>query len=81
MKPSINKPKGKGKGKTKWEPRIPQQIRDQGGKASLPSGEPICFSYNIGSCDGAMDGAKCTRGHHVCAKCFGNHSMKNHGKH
>ena len=81
VKPSINKPKGKGKGKTKWEPRIPQQIRDQGGKASLPSGEPICFSYNIGSCDGAMDGAKCTRGHHVCAKCFGNHSMKNHGKH
>ena len=80
VKPTISKPKGKGKGKTKWEPRIPQQIRDQGGKASLPSGEPICFSYNLSSCAGATDGAKCTKGHHVCSKCFGNHSMRDHGK-
>ena len=81
VKSTINKSKGKGKGKSKWEPRIPQQIREQGGKAALPSGEPICFSYNLSSCEGAADGARCTKGHHVCSKCFGNHSLRNHGKH
>ena len=80
VRPTISKTKGKGKSKSKWEPRIPQQIRDQGGKAALPSGEPICFSYNISSCNGATDGAKCTKGHHMCAKFFGGHSMRDHGK-
>lgn len=35
--------KGKGKNKTKFEPRIPQQIREAGGTASTPDGDPICF--------------------------------------
>ena len=73
--------KSKGKGKSKWEPRIPQKIREAGGKASTPAGEPVCFSYNLHACAAAADGARCEKGHHVCAKCFGPHSLKDHGKH
>ena len=36
------------------------------------------FAYNIGGCGDAADGAKCKRGLHVCAKCFGLHSIQNH---
>ena len=56
MKPMFKKQKEKGKGDQRLESR-----RDHGGKAALPSGEPICFSTNISSCSGAADGAKCSK--------------------
>ena len=65
-------PKGKGKG------RIPEAIMKLGGTSKNPAGENLCFAYNIGGCGDAADGAKCKRGLHVCAKCFGLHSIQNH---
>jgi hypothetical protein len=76
MKPMFKKQKEKGKGDQRLESR-----RDHGGKAALPSGEPICFSTNISSCSGAADGAKCSKGLHVCAKCFSPHSMRDYKEH
>lgn len=65
-------PKGKGKG------RIPEAIMKLGGTSKNPAGEILCFAYNIGGCGDAADGAKCKRGLHVCAKCFGLRSIQNH---
>ena len=69
--------KGKGKGKGK----VPQLITKLGGVGKNPEGENICFSFNISSCDDANPGGKCKRGHHICAKCFSNHSIRDHDKH
>ena len=44
--------KGKGKG------RIPEAIMKLGGVSKNPSGENLCFAYNIGGCEDAADGAK-----------------------
>ena len=49
-----------------------------GGVGKTPDGSNICFKYNIEGCDDAADGASCKRGKHCCAKCFSNHSMKDH---
>ena len=69
--------KGKGKGKGK----VPQLIAKLGGVGKNPEGENICFSYNISSCSDAGPGGKCKRGHHICAKCFSDHSIRDHDKH
>ena len=69
--------KGKGKGKGK----VPQLIAKLGGVGKNPEGENICFSYNISSCSDASPGGKCKRGHHICAKCFSDHSIRDHDKH
>ena len=69
--------KGKGKGKGK----VPELITKLGGVGKNPEGENICFSYNISSCSDAGPGGKCKRGHHVCAKCFSDHSIRDHDKH
>ena len=45
---------GKGKGKG----RIPEAIMKLGGVSKNPSGENLCFAYNIGGCKDAADGAK-----------------------
>ena len=71
----------KGKGKTKSSnkgPRVPYQIVQAGGVGKTPDGSNICFKYNIEGCEDASDGASCKRGKHCCAKCFGNHSLKDH---
>lgn len=68
--------KGKGKGKGK----VPQQISKLGGVGKNPEGENICFSFNISNCSDADIGGRCKRGHHICAKCFGNHSIRDHDK-
>ena len=71
--------KGKGKGrKGKAAPwiSIPKFIRDRGGVAVTPGGEPICFTYSI---HGKCNTAGCTR-KHVCAKCFGDHALLNHAE-
>ena len=73
--PEQRKGKGKGrKGKTAPWISIPKFIRDRGGVALTPAGDPICFTYSIhGKC--GITG--CTR-KHVCAKCFGDHALSNH---
>ena len=68
--------KGKGKGKGK----IPDAIRKLGGVSRDPDGNNICYAFNISSCGEAAVGAKCKRGLHVCAKCFGMHSVQDHEK-
>ena len=71
----------KGKGKTKYEQRIPQAIRDAGGVANTPDGEPICFDFSLKRCHSKVaDGARCDKGFHVCAVCFGMHAMSDHKK-
>ena len=78
--PQFNK-SSKGKGKSKGSnkgPRVPYQIVQAGGVGKTPDGSNICFRYNIEGCDEAADGSACKRGKHCCAKCFGNHSLKDH---
>ena len=78
--PHFQKP-SKGKGKSKGSskgPRVPYQIVQAGGVGKTPDGASICFKYNIEGCDEAADGATCKRGKHCCAKCFANHSLKDH---
>lgn len=77
------KPKGKGKGgqKSKWEPKTPLAIREAGGTAMTPEGEPLCFSYSLSSCKHAADGGKCMKGLHLCPVCYGPHPLKDHPKH
>ena len=75
QKPS--KGKGKSKGSNKG-PRVPYQIIQAGGVGKTPDGSNICFKYNIEGCDDAADGSSCRRGKHCCAKCFANHSLKDH---
>eukprot|EP00438_Fugacium_kawagutii_P023705 Skav228032 [mRNA] locus=scaffold1188:3261:4511:+ [translate_table: standard] len=71
----------KGKGKYKYEQRIPQAIRDAGGVANTPDGDPVCFDYSLKRCSAKVaDGARCDKGYHVCAICFGLHSMSDHKK-
>ena len=83
-KGSRFQPYGKGKGSAgkkgkSMEIRVPKNIRDAGGVAFLPTGEAICFNYNLNGCDQAADGASCSRGLHVCAKCFKAHGLAKHG--
>ena len=64
-----------GKGKV----RVPNHIFKLGGTASNPAGEAICFGFNSSSgCSEAADGAKCRRGLHICAKCYGMHGIQKH---
>ena len=77
--------KGKGKGKkgkkgTKMQrlwAAIPKAIRDLGGVANLPSGEPICFDYSLHGDRCRCKADSCPR-KHVCAKCFGDRALKDH---
>ena len=40
--------------------------------------DPICYNFNLGGCPHAQPGGRCTRGKHVCMKCFENHSQRTH---
>ena len=45
-------------------------------------GVPICFGFNLGTCDKAPPGGKCQKGRHICmrAACRGNHAfLATHG--
>ena len=57
----------KGSGKGVRGPRMPLQL--VGGRAMTSANEPICFGYNLGSCQA---GDACRR-KHVCTKCEGPH--------
>ena len=79
QKPWLKQKGGKKGGKGKV--RVPNHIFKLGGTSSNPAGEPICFGYNSASgCSEAADGAKCRRGLHVCAKCYGLHGIQKHEK-
>ncbi|CAE7263534.1 unnamed protein product, partial [Symbiodinium sp. CCMP2456] len=65
--------KGGGKTAAPWV-SIPKFIRDRGGHAATPTGEPICFTY---STHGKCTVPNCPR-KHVCARCFGEHALLNH---
>ena len=73
---------GKGVGKGKRNPAVPLPLLNLGCVARTPPGctaalpeEPICFSYNLpGGCPNAQPGQRCSKGLHICAKCFGGHS-------
>lgn len=82
VKQNWNKPKGgkKGFGKGKFSSRVPASIHKLGGCSHDPDGNPICYPYNCDGCSDAADGARCKRGMHVCAKCFGLHSIVDHDK-
>lgn len=71
-------PYSKGKGK-RFEPRIPAEIRERGGTASNPQGEPICFDFAFKKCKSSVpDGARCQKGLHICCICYNPHSMIDH---
>ena len=72
--------KGKGKGKFRPDQRVPKEIRDAGGTASMPTGEPICFDFSLRKCKESVEGTRCKKGFHVCAICYGSHCMLDHKK-
>ena len=72
--------KGKGKGKFKADQRVPREIREAGGTASMPTGEPICFDFSLKKCKEPVEGSRCKKGFHVCAICYGQHCMLDHKK-
>ena len=72
--------KGKGKGKGKPDQRIPREIREAGGTASTPTGDPICFDFSLKKCKESVEQSRCRKGYHVCAICYGQHCMLDHKK-
>lgn len=77
MKAAWTKSKGFSQG-NKGKQRVPPSIHKLGGVSNDPDGNPICYPYNCDGCDDAADGAKCRRGLHVCAKCFGLRPITQH---
>ena len=74
--------KGKGKTKSKFEQRIPKEIRDAGGTAATPDGAPICFDFAFKRCrESVAEGSRCKKGYHLCCICYGPRSMADHKKH
>ena len=69
------KGKGKNKSQSKGSSVAPRGIQGAVGRDSR--GRPICFNYNLSSCDQAPAGGSCSRGRHVCfkANCFKNHQF------
>jgi hypothetical protein len=61
------KSRGRGKGRGKG-PSLPAGLS---GSTRSPDGSAICFGYNLGTCDDPS----CSRGRHICCKCFGGHSF------
>ena len=78
--PNQMEQKAKGKNKSKFEPRIPQQIREDGGTASTPDGDPICFDYSLKRCKEQVTDGRCRKGFHVCCLCYGPYCMMDHKK-
>ena len=68
--------KGASKGSNKGKKRDPIPTALRGMHSRTPQGEPICFSYNLGTC---KQGASCPR-KHVCAvpNCYKAHPQTEH---
>ena len=77
--PKKVKGKGKGKEKGSGKGRVMSHGPMKGFCVNNNLGEPLCFAFNLGTCDKAQPGGRCPRGHHQCAKdgCFGPHSKAN----
>ena len=78
---AIKKAKGQGKGK--WQ-KQKGKVKGKGKQsfdvpagcaANTPDNRRICFSYNRpGGCQSGVEpGTTCSKGFHVCGKCFANH--------
>ncbi|CAE7248606.1 unnamed protein product [Symbiodinium sp. CCMP2592] len=79
VNPDAKKGKGKGKkGKAAPWISIPKFIRDRGGVAVTPAGEPICFTYSI---HGKCNTPGCTRKHAAASGCATGdaHIFEGHG--
>ncbi|CAE7578426.1 unnamed protein product [Symbiodinium sp. CCMP2592] len=79
VNPETKKGKGKGKkGKAAPWISIPKFIRDRGGVAVTPAGEPICFTYSI---HGKCNTPGCTRKHAAASGCVTGdaHVFQGHG--
>ena len=72
--------KGKGKSKSKSDQRIPREIREAGGTATTPDGDPICFDYSLKKCKESVSEGRCRKGYHMCCICYGPHCMMDHKK-
>ena len=72
--------KGKGKSKMKSDQRVPREIREAGGTASTPDGDPICFDYSLKKCKETVTDGRCRKGYHMCCICYGPHCMMDHKK-
>ena len=72
--------KGKGKSKMKSDQRVPREIREAGGTASTPDGDPICFDYSLKKCKETVIDGRCRKGYHMCCICYGPHCMMDHKK-
>lgn len=72
--------KGKGKSKNKSDQRVPREIRDAGGTAATPDGDPICFDYSLKKCKETVRDGRCRKGYHMCCICYGPHCMMDHKK-
>ena len=53
--------------------RAPQLPQGLSGTTSTPDGAAICFSYNLGTCQ-TKNSKGCSRGKHVCTKCYQEHA-------
>ena len=71
--------KGKGKGK-KFEQRIPREIREAGGAASTPDGDPISFDFSLKRCKENVSDGRCRKGYNLCCICYGFHCVLDHKK-
>ena len=72
--------KGKGKSKNKSDQRVPREIREAGGTAATPDGDPICFDYSLKKCKETVVDGRCRKGYHLCCICYGAHCMMDHKK-
>ena len=74
--PSSQAPRAKAKGGSKGKANkasMPAGLR--GGVPNMPSGDALCFGYNLGSCPHPVTNGRCTKGLRRCCKpgCFGPH--------
>jgi len=74
--PSANT-KGNGNN-SKSTTRVPKALVP--GTSRLPSGEYLCFGYNLGQCTAAPPGGKCAKGLHLCTRvgCHKEHTALSH---
>ena len=54
------------KEKDRRGPRMPKEL--QGQRAARGDGEPICFGFNLETCQAVSPGAKCSNGGHICCR-------------
>ncbi|CAE7280906.1 unnamed protein product [Symbiodinium sp. CCMP2456] len=68
------KGKGKGKGKTRASSRLPAGL--EGCRSHTNAGEPICYGFNLKTCQEVVARGRCSKGLHICAwpKCGKSHA-------